>query len=121
MGTLTYILPSVFLSVIGQLLLKQGMSGMGSLSLGNNNVVALIWRIFTNPWIIVGVGCYVVGLLFWLIALSRAPLSIVYPFAALTMALVVFSSALVFGEQITFTRLVGVAAIVLGVAVVARS
>jgi len=121
MDTLVYILPSVFTGVLGQLLLKRSMAGMGPLSLGEGNLLSLVWSIFTNPWVILGLACYAGGLLFWLIALSKAPLSFVYPFAALTMAIVVVSSAVVFGETITPARLVGVATIVVGVLVVARS
>ena len=121
MNALVYILPSVVTAVIGQLLLKHGMSGMGALSLGECSVVSLVVRVFTNPWVILGLACYVGGLIFWLIALSRAPLSFVYPFAALTMAMVVLSSAVIFHETLTPLRLIGVAVIVTGVFVVARS
>lgn len=121
MDALIYILPSVITAVIGQLLLKQGMSGTGALSLGEGSIVSLFVRVFTNPWVILGLACYVGGLIFWLIALSRAPLSFVYPFAALTMALVVLSSAVIFHETITPLRLFGVAVIITGVFVVARS
>jgi drug/metabolite transporter (DMT)-like permease len=122
MGVLIYILPSVFTGVIGQLLLKRGMAEMGPLSLNEGgNVLSLIWSIATNPWVILGLACYVGGLLFWLIALSRADLSFVYPFAALTMAMVVVSSAVVFGETITLARLLGVGTVAIGVLIVARS
>jgi multidrug transporter EmrE-like cation transporter len=121
METLVYILPSVITGVLGQLLLKHGMSGMGALNLGEGNIVSLVLKVFTNPWVILGLACYVGGLLFWLIALSKAPLSYVYPFAALTMAMVVLSSAIVFGEAITATRLLGVGTIIGGVLLVALS
>ena len=121
MDTLVYILPSIFTGVLGQLLLKHGMSGMGALSLGEGNLISLIFKVFTNPWVILGLACYVGGLLFWLIALSKAPLSFVYPFATLTMAMVVLSSAVVFHETLTPARLIGVATITMGVFIVARS
>lgn len=121
MSTLVYILPSVFAGVIGQLLLKHGMAGMGPLSLGDGNILSVIGRIATNPWVIVGLACYVGGTLFWLVALSRAPLSLVYPFATLSMVLVILSSWLIFREQIPAMRLVGITTIIAGVLVVARS
>jgi len=121
MGIFVYILPSVFAGVIGQLLLKRGMLSMGPLSLGEGNLVSLIWSIFTNPWVIIGLICYVGGTLFWLIALSKAELSFVYPFATLSMALIILSSWLIFGESISTARLLGVATIAIGVLIVARS
>jgi len=121
MDTLVYVLPSVFTGVIGQLLLKHGMSRMGPLSLGEGNVLSLIWSVFTNPFVILGLACYMGGVLFWLIALSRADLSFVYPFATLSMALIILSSWLIFGESISPTRLVGIVTIAAGVLIVARS
>jgi drug/metabolite transporter (DMT)-like permease len=121
MSVLIYILPSVFLGVIGQLLLKRGMMAMGPLSLTDGNVISLVWSIFTNPWVITGLALYVSGTLFWLIALSRADLSFVYPFATLSMALIIISSHFIFGETISGLRLVGISTIVVGVLIVARS
>lgn len=121
METLVYILPSVFAGVIGQLLLKRGMTEMGPLGFGQGSVFSLIWSIFTNPWVIIGLALYVSGTLFWLIALSRAPLSFVYPFATLSMVLVILSSWLIFGEQIPSLRVIGIGAIAAGVLLVSRS
>jgi len=121
METLVYILPSVFLGVIGQLLLKRGMTAMGPLSLSQGSIAQTIWDIATNPWVLVGLACYVGGTLFWLIALSRADLSFVYPFATLSMALIVVSSWLIFGESVSTLRFMGIATIAVGVLIVARS
>ncbi len=122
MNVMIYIIPSIIAGVIGQLLLKRGMLGMGPLNLGSgSNVVSLVWSIFTNPWVIAGLALYVGGTLFWLIALSRADLSFVYPFATLTMALIILGSRFIFGEALSGLRLVGIAAIVIGVLIVARS
>ena len=121
MDVLAYMIPSIIGGVIGQLLLKRGMLGMGPLNLGEGNVVSLVWSIFTNPWVIAGLALYVGGTLFWLIALSRADLSFVYPFATLTMALIILGSRFIFGEAISSLRLIGIVTIAIGVLVVARS
>lgn len=121
MDVMIYIIPSIIAGVIGQLLLKRGMLGMGPLNLGGGNVVSLVWSIFTNPWVIAGLALYVGGTLFWLIALSRADLSFVYPFATLTMALIIISSRFIFGEAISGLRLIGIITIAAGVLIVARS
>ena len=121
MSVLIYILPSVFLGVIGQLLLKRGMVAMGPLSLSDGNIISLVWSIFTNPWVFAGLALYVSGTLFWLIALSRADLSLVYPFATLSMVLIILSSHFIFGETISTLRWVGIITIASGVLIVARS
>jgi len=121
MDTLVYIVPSICASVIGQILLKRGMVALGPLSLGEGNVLSMLWSMATNPWVILGLACYVGGTVFWLIALSRAPLSFVYPFAALSMALMILISRVLFGESISTARLLGVVTIIAGVLIVARS
>ena len=122
MDVLVYIIPSVIAGVIGQVLLKRGMLNMGPLSLGGgSNVLSLVWSIFTNPWVIAGLALYVSGTLFWLIALSRADLSFVYPFATVSMALIILISRVVFNESISSLRLIGIITIALGVLIVARS
>ncbi len=122
MDVLVYIIPSVIAGVIGQLLLKRGMMGMGPLNLGGgSNVLALVWSIFTNPWVIAGLALYVSGTLFWLIALSRADLSFVYPFATISMALIILISHFVFNESISSLRFIGIVTIAAGVLLVARS
>jgi drug/metabolite transporter (DMT)-like permease len=122
MDVLVYIIPSIIAGVIGQLLLKRGMLNMGPLGIGaGSNVLALVWSIFTNPWVIAGLALYVSGTLFWLIALSRADLSFVYPFATVSMALIILISHFVFNESISGLRLIGIVTIAVGVLLVARS
>lgn len=121
MDALVYILPSVIAGVIGQLLLKRGMVAMGPLSLGDGNVLSLAWSIVTNPWVICGLALYVGGTMFWLVALSRAELSFVYPFTTLSMGLIILFSWLIFGEAISLWRFIGIVTIAAGVLLVARS
>ena len=121
MDVFVYIVPSIIGGVIGQLLLKRGMMGMGPLNLTGGNVVSLVWSIFTNPWVIAGLALYLGGTVFWLIALSKADLSFVYPFATLSMALIILCSRFIFGEAISGLRLVGIITIAVGVLIVARS
>lgn len=121
MDAMVYILPSVFTGVIGQLLLKRGMLTMGPLSLSEGNVLSVLWSIATNPWVIIGLAMYAGGTVFWLVALSRAELSFVYPFATLSMALIILLSWVFLGESLSALRVIGIVTIALGVLLVARS
>jgi hypothetical protein len=81
---ITYILVSVILGAVGQLLLKQGMGSMGPMGISINGLGGLLWKIGTNPYVVSGLFIYVLGTLFWLVALSRVELSFAYPFASLS-------------------------------------
>ena len=118
---IVYILISVLGGAIGQILLKTGMSQMGPLTLSVNQLFHILWRMTTNPYVVVGLGVYVMGTVFWLSALSRVDLSYAYPFASLSYIVMLVASILIFKENITLLRLVGTLVVGLGVLLISRS
>ncbi len=119
--TIIYILISVLGGAVGQVLLKKGMVNMGPLTISAGQTLNLIWRIATNPYVVIGLGIYVCGTLFWLVALSRISLSFAYGFASLSYGLMLLASWLVFREDISLLRILGTAVIVVGVLIISRS
>jgi drug/metabolite transporter (DMT)-like permease len=109
------------LGVAGQLLLKQGMSQMGALQLSASAVPSLLWRMATSPYVIGGLFVYGTGTFFWLIFISRVPLSYSYPFVSLGIVLGLFSAWAIFHESIPPMRWIGMLVICLGVFFVSRS
>jgi drug/metabolite transporter (DMT)-like permease len=109
------------LGVAGQLLLKQGMTQMGALQLSASAVPSLIWRMATSPFVVGGLLVYGTGTFFWLIFISRVPLSYSYPFVSLGIVLGLFSAWVIFHESIPPMRWIGMAIICLGVFFVSRS
>ena len=108
-------------SVAGELMLKTGMNKVGVLSLHPDNLLVGLWRTFTNPLVLVGFVSVFLASIFWLSVISRIPLSLAYPMMSLSYVVVVAASALLLREQITPTRVLGVAIIIAGVYVVYRS
>jgi drug/metabolite transporter (DMT)-like permease len=119
--TIIYILISVTGGAVGQVLLKKGMVSMGPLTISAGHVLDLIWRIATNPYVVIGLAIYVCGTLFWLVALSRISLSFAYGFASLSYGLMLLASWLLFREDISLLRVIGTAVIVVGVLIISRS
>lgn len=115
------LLVAVLFSVTGELLLKQGMNTVGFFSLHPSQFFPMLPRVFTNPFILLGLASLGVGLVFWLSVLSRVPLSYAYPMLSTSYILVVLSSWLLLGEQISLARAAGTLVIVTGVALVFRS
>ena len=60
-----------------------------------------------DPYLITGLALYGGITLLWLTLLRSAPLSRVYPYAALAFVLVPFFSWLLFGERIGATYVLG--------------
>ena len=118
---IVYILMSVVLGAVGQILLKKGMGSMGPLTLSIGQIGSILWRMATNPYVVVGLGIYVCGTVFWLTALSRVDLSYAYPFASLSYIVMLTASWLLFNEHITPMRVLGSVVVGLGVLLISRS
>lgn len=116
-----YILISVAGGAAGQILLKKGMSGLGPLTLSAGELGSILWRIATNPYVVLGLSIYVASTLFWLMALSRVDLSFAYPFASLSYVVMLLASWRLFDENITPLRLLGTVIIGMGVLLISRS
>ena len=116
-----YILISVVGGAVGQILLKKGMGSMGPLTMSASQMPTILWKMATNPYVVVGLGIYLLGTVFWLTALSRVNLSFAYPFASLSYVLMLIAGWLLLDETITPMRLAGTAVIIVGVSLIARS
>jgi drug/metabolite transporter (DMT)-like permease len=104
-----YLVLGSLLAAAGQVLLKTGADGAASLHDYAN------WRIF------LGLGCYVLGTICWLLALARLPLSKVYPFTILTFVLVYLASFYLLHERISVALAVGVGLVCSGLVVILTS
>jgi drug/metabolite transporter (DMT)-like permease len=76
---------------------------------------------FLNVWILLGLGLYLAGTALWILALSAVPLTVVYPFAALTYVLVNVLALALLGERLPLQAIAGTACVLLGLFLVATS
>ena len=113
------ILGSVLFGVVGQLVLKAGVSSLGPIGLGGNRLVATILRVLLQPLVMAGFALYGLGMVCWLIALSQVELGYAYPFISLSYVLILIASRVLFREELSGMKLFGVASICLGVIVIA--
>ncbi len=121
MNTLPYILLSVVINTLAQLLLKLGMTRLGSFSLSWQHLPSLIGQVSCNPYIILGMVCYVASVGSWLIVLSRADVSYAYPMASLGYILTAFAGYYWLHETLSPARILGIIVIMMGVYLITRS
>jgi multidrug transporter EmrE-like cation transporter len=119
--TLIYIMISVLAGAMGQVLLKKGMGSMGPLTLSVGELGSILWRVATNPYVVIGLSIYVGGTVFWLVTLSRVDLSYAYPFASLSYVVMLGASWYLFNEDVTVLRLLGTFVVGVGVFLISRS
>jgi multidrug transporter EmrE-like cation transporter len=111
----------VLLNAAAQLLLKAGTTSVGTFAFSMDNLGPVGWRLATSPHILGGLGCYVVSVVVWILALSRVPVSVAYPMLSVGYVVNAVAAWYLFGESITAQKLVGIAFIMAGVYLVARS
>lgn len=115
------ILTGVLLNAAAQLLLKAGTNAIGTFSFSMDNVLPIGWKIATQPPIIGGLACYGISVVVWIMALSRVEVSVAYPMLSIGYVVNAFAAWYLFGENLSFLRLLGIGIIILGVYIVSRS
>lgn len=115
------IIIALVLGVAGQFLLKNGTGNLNVSIVGTAGPLMLIWRIITNPSIFLGLVCYGISSIFYILVLKEKEISYVYPMFASSYALVLLVAWLFGHETISLIRVTGVLVIILGVVLISRS
>jgi multidrug transporter EmrE-like cation transporter len=117
----SFLMAGVLLNAVAQLLLKAGTNVLGVITLTRDNWTGEFSRMAVEPHFIAGAACYAISLIVWILGLSRVPVSIAYPMLSIGYVINAIAAYYLFGEAVTLTRWTGIAFIVLGVWLVARS
>ena len=112
----TLLLASVICDVAGQICFKRGVGHHADDSA--HGFIGGALQTLRSPWILGGLLIYVLEFVVWFAALSLAPLSLAFPFAALSYCGVVFASRYILHERVSARRWFGTAAIAAGVALI---
>ena len=80
--------------------------------MGGNNLPAITWPIF------IGLLLYAIGWLVLIIALKEGELTVIFPIVAVSYIIVTIYALMIFNEQISTLRWIGVMLIFLGVVMI---
>ena len=107
--------PYIALDTGSQLAFKWASTDVGA------GALDLPWlhRALVSPGLWIGVACYVGTLLTWMRVLERMDLSRAFPMSGISYVTVPALAIALFGETLTLVQLAGIAAICLGVALLA--
>ena len=105
----------VTLATATQLAFKWAGSELGDQELG----LAFLTDALAKPSVWVAIAGYAAMFALWINILRRVPLSRAYLITAIVYVPVSFGAWLIFGEQVSLLRAIGIAAIVIGVALIA--
>lgn len=115
------ILGGVLLNAGAQLLLKAGMSQIGHFEFSWINVMPITGKIMMSFPIISGLFLYVVSVGVWLLVLSRVQVSYAYPMLSIGYIVNAIAAYYLFGEPLSFLRILGIFVIIAGVYLIAQT
>jgi len=105
----------------GQVLWKIGLQKIGGFYLPEKSIIDNFFRIILNGWILSGFIVYAVATGFFMWLLSKYEISLVIPITSVAFIYSLIAGHLLFNEQITVWRLMGVLIIILGVFMVVKN
>lgn len=108
-GNLTFrtfllLLFNLALGSFGQIFLKMGLrhGDLASNSQSMFTTLIAILRAMTNPYVMLGLGLYVLSVFTWLLLLSKVRLSVAYPMISISYFFVVALSAVILKEHVNW-------------------
>ncbi|MDZ7587556.1 MAG: EamA family transporter [Patescibacteria group bacterium] len=119
-GRILSILIPVTAAAIGQMILKIGMTQVGELKF-SDGLVNIFSRTFSNLYVLGGLAFFGVNAILWLVVLSREKLSFAYPMVAFAYIVTILLSKFVLHEDIPLLRWSGLAVIIVGILMIAKS
>ncbi len=122
MSFVQLLITSVLLNVTGNFLLKKGVLTIGGVSGEKTKLISELTRAATSPFIIFGLVLYGLSFLIWLRVLTISDLSKSYPiFATIVFLLTTAGSMVLFKENVSALRFVGIVIMLVGIFIVARN
>lgn len=118
--TLTFILISVSLSVVAQILLKHGMSNNSVQEALSSDVLTACISIITNISVVFGLLAYVSSAGIWLLVLSKIEVSKAYPFVGIGFIGTMMFAYWFLNEPLTVTKVTGTILVLAGVILISQ-
>jgi len=114
MSVLMLISLCIIMGVIGQLAMKKGMNTVGVVGL-KNIFSREVFSIVFQKYVFAGIVLYFLAALVWLVVLSQAELSFAYPLISIGYIITAILSWVLFKENLTIIRFLGILLICGGV------
>jgi len=112
----SYLFLSIAFSAGGQIFLKLGAIKLAKLSA--NSIIGKISEILFTPELIIGLGCYGLGAIAYILLLTKVDLSMAAPAVSLVYIFSVLLGYFLFKEAIPVSRGIGLGFIIFGVVLV---
>jgi multidrug transporter EmrE-like cation transporter len=116
------VLCAALVTACANLMVRHGLVLAGGLSVQGNGIPGLLLRLAKQWTFVLGLAAFALAALIWFRALSAAEVSICYPIlVGLTFIMINVGAVLWLREPTSFLRIVGIAVILAGIVLVART
>jgi multidrug transporter EmrE-like cation transporter len=115
------ILTGVLLNAAAQLALKASVSDTGVISFDMQSLFSSAGSLASNLWLWLGLICYGISVIVWIVALSRVDVSIAYPMLSIGYVVNAIAAWHLFDEPMNIGKIIGIGVIIVGVYILARS
>jgi multidrug transporter EmrE-like cation transporter len=112
---LTILFVAIAMGAVGQIAMKTGMNRVKTSLGGSVSPVKSLPRVFSDLFVLFGVGIYVLSTVLWLWVLSRVPLSFAYPCISVSYIIIIVAGKWVFKERIDGWKIAAIILILAGV------
>jgi uncharacterized membrane protein len=117
-----YIFLSILFAVTSQLIIKWKMSAFEFNDyVTMQDKITLALSMLANPYIVLSLVLTLFSGLSWMIAMTKFEISYAYPFTVLSLVFVTIFSVQIFGETVSFARILGILLVILGIFVISQS
>ena len=97
------------------------MRTIGPFAFSLENILPIGIKVGLNPFVLIGLGCYAVSVIVWLMVLSRVDVSYAYPLLSFGYIVAALAGKFFFGEPVDLTRWAGIVTICIGVYLITRT
>jgi multidrug transporter EmrE-like cation transporter len=112
---------AIGLNAAAQLFLRAAMRPFRESADQVQSLFALLPRLLFDWPFWGGMGCYALSVGLWLVVLAKLPVSVAYPIQSVGYVVVFVSAYFMFNEPMNLMKSTGLAVIILGVVLMARS
>jgi drug/metabolite transporter (DMT)-like permease len=121
LSSFAFLCGGVLLNALAQLGLKAATDATGPLVGAGVPMLRRGLELLSVPWLWAALACYGLSIVVWLMGLSRVPVNQAYPLLSLGYVINIGLAWWLLGEVPNAQRVLGIAVIVCGVVLVARS
>lgn len=104
---------TIAFTVYGQLILKWRLEQLEPNTAEQRSVLGTLPHLL-DPWVLSGFAGAFIAALCWMVALSRLPLTVAYPFMSVSFVVVLALGGMLLGEHVSGMQWLGVTVVMLG-------